>query len=134
MKWKNKSSLHIFYHNLICNNFSSFMFYGPRHMAVQKQDDQHEHTFSNYVRIRDVVQKTCLRRWTIGKSGERGSGIFVLPARHDGEVGWRVSTKYSFMLLWQEKKIVHRSIIKIGCFFFFMAYQFLGVINAKSFS
>ena len=31
-------------------------------MAVQKQDDQHEHTFSNYVRIRDVVQKTCLRR------------------------------------------------------------------------
>ena len=30
------------------------------HMAVQKQDDQHEHTFSNYVRIRDVVQKTCI--------------------------------------------------------------------------
>ena len=26
--------------------------YGPPHMAVQKQDDQHEHTFSNYVRIR----------------------------------------------------------------------------------
>ena len=60
--------------------------YGPRHMAVQKQDDQHEHTFSNYVRIRDVVQKTCLRRWTIGKSGERGSGIYVLPARHDDDM------------------------------------------------
>ena len=30
-------------------------------MAVQKQDDQDEYTFSNYVRIRDVVQKTCLR-------------------------------------------------------------------------
>ena len=29
-------------------------------MAVQKQDDQHEHTFSSYVRIRDVVLKTCL--------------------------------------------------------------------------
>ena len=29
---------------------------------TQKQDDQHEHTFSNYVRIQDVVQKTCLRR------------------------------------------------------------------------
>ena len=43
------------------------------------------HTFSNYVRIRDVVQKTCLRRWTIGKSGERGSGISVLPARHDDD-------------------------------------------------
>ena len=54
-------------------------------MAVQKQDDQHEHTFSNYVRIWDVVQKTCLRRWTIGKSGERGSGISVLPARHDDD-------------------------------------------------
>ena len=59
--------------------------YRPPHMAVQKQDDQHEHTFSNYVRIRDVVQKTCLRRWTIGKSGERGSGISVLPARHDDD-------------------------------------------------
>ena len=52
-------------------------------MAVQKQDDQHEHTFSNYVRIRDVIQKTSLRRWTIWKSGERGSGLSVLPARHD---------------------------------------------------
>ena len=59
--------------------------YGPPHMAEQKQDDQHEHTFSNYVRIRDVVQKTCQRRWTIGKSGERGSGISVLPARHDDD-------------------------------------------------
>ena len=59
--------------------------YGPPHIAVQKQDDQHEHTFSNYVRIRAVVQKTCLRRWTIGKSGERGSGISVLPARHDDD-------------------------------------------------
>ena len=59
--------------------------YGPTHMAVQKQDDQHEHTFSNYVRIRDVVLKTYLGRWTIGKSGERGSGISVLPARHDDD-------------------------------------------------
>ena len=59
--------------------------YGPPHMAVQKQDDQHEHTFSNYVRIRDVFQKTCLRRWTKGRSGERGSGISVLPARHDDD-------------------------------------------------
>ena len=51
----------------------------------QKQDGQHEHTFSNYVRIRDVVRKTCQRRWTKGKSGERGSGISVLPARHDDD-------------------------------------------------
>ena len=59
--------------------------YGPPHVAVQKQDDQHEHTFSSYVRIRDVVLKTCLGRWTIGRSGERGSGISVLPARHDDD-------------------------------------------------
>ncbi len=52
-------------------------------MAVQKQDDQHEHTFSSYVRIQDVVLKTCLGRLTIGRSGERGSGISVLPARYD---------------------------------------------------
>ena len=32
------------------------------HMAVQKQDDQHGHTFSSYLRIRDVVLKTCLGR------------------------------------------------------------------------
>ena len=29
--------------------------YGPPHMAGQKQDGQHEHTFSSYVRIRDVA-------------------------------------------------------------------------------
>ena len=58
---------------------------GPPHMAVQKQDDQHEHTFSSYVRIRDVVLKTYLGRWTIGRSGERGSGISVLLARYDDD-------------------------------------------------
>ena len=59
--------------------------YGPPHMGVQKQDDQHEHTFSSYMRILDVVLKTCLGRWTIGRSGERGSGISVLPARHNDD-------------------------------------------------
>ena len=41
---------------------------------------------------RTYIQQLCedtgccrLRRWTIGKSGERGSGIFVLPARHDDD-------------------------------------------------
>ena len=56
--------------NPVCENYSDydmtflqkFAYYGPPHIAVQKQDDQHEHTFSNYVRIRDVVQKTCLTR------------------------------------------------------------------------
>ena len=46
-------------------------------MVEQKQDDPHEYTFSNYVRIWDVGQKICQRRWTIGKSGER--------AQHDDD-------------------------------------------------
>ena len=37
----------------------------------------------SYVRIGDVALKTCQRRWTIGKSGERGSRISVLAAGHD---------------------------------------------------
>ena len=36
--------------------------YGSPHMARQKQDDQLKHTFSSYVRIRDVALKTCQRR------------------------------------------------------------------------
>ena len=59
--------------------------HGPPHLAEQKQDDQLKHTYSSYVRIRDVALKTCRGRWTIGKSGERGSGISVLAARHDDD-------------------------------------------------
>ena len=59
--------------------------YGSPHMAAQKQDDQLERTFSSYVRIQAVVLKTYLGRWTIGRSGERGSGISVLPARYDDD-------------------------------------------------
>ena len=58
---------------------------GPPHVAGQKQDDQLEHTFSSYVRIRDVALKTCQRRWTIERNGERGSGISVLAARHNDD-------------------------------------------------
>ena len=65
---------------------SSVMYsYGPSHMAKQKQDDQLEHTYSNYVRIRDVALKTCQKRWIIGRCGERGSGISMLTARHDDD-------------------------------------------------
>ena len=41
--------------------------------------------FSNYVRIRDVAMKTCQRRWTIGRRGERGSGISMLETRQDDD-------------------------------------------------
>ena len=59
--------------------------YGPQHMAKQKQDDQLELTYSSYVKTQDVTLKTCRRRWMIGRSGERGSGISVLAARHDDD-------------------------------------------------
>ena len=59
--------------------------YGPPHMTKQKQDDQLEHTNSSYVRTRDATLKTYQKRWIIGRSGERGSGISVLAARHDDD-------------------------------------------------
>ena len=59
--------------------------YGPPHMAEQKQDDQLEHTYSSSVRIQDVALKTCQGQWMIGRSGERGSRISVLVARHDDD-------------------------------------------------
>ena len=81
--------------------------YGPPHMAEQKQDNQLEHTYSSYVRIRDVALKTCLRRWTIGKSGEKGPGISVLAAWHDDDdddVRW-------FYIEWDDPWICNVSIM-----------------------
>ena len=81
--------------------------YGSPHMAAQKQDDQLERTFNSYVRIQDVVPKTYLGRWTIGRSGERGSGISVLPARYDDDddiyiIMNRGIDILSYKLPWQE--------------------------------
>ena len=58
---------------------------GPPHMDVQEWDDQHEPTYSNYVRTQDVTLKTCRRRWMIGRNGERGSGISALAVWHDDD-------------------------------------------------
>ena len=73
------------------------------HMAGQKQDDQLDHTFSSYVRIRDVALKTCQKRCTIGRSGERGSRISAQAARHDDDdlylkpkelvINWKIQTE-----------------------------------------
>ena len=58
----------------------------PITKTIQARRTRHAgHTFSSYVRIRDVALKTCQRRWTIGRSGEKGSGISVLAARHDDD-------------------------------------------------
>ena len=48
--------------------------YGPPHMAGQKQDDHHEHTFSSYVRIRDVALKTSQSDERQGKVAREGQG------------------------------------------------------------
>ena len=100
---------------------SSWMMYsyGPLHMAEQKQDDQLEHTYSSSLRIRDVVLKICQRRWMIGRSGERVSGISVLVAWHDDDD--------------DDDDIYYIYIICICLFVFcFMAYQPPPSFNAKS--
>ena len=40
-------------------------------------------TYSSSVLIRGVALRICRKQWTIGKRGEKGSGISVLIARHD---------------------------------------------------
>ena len=84
--------------------------YGPPHMAGQKQDDQLEPTYSSYVRIQDVALKTCQRRWMIGRSGERGSGISVPVARHgdDDDIIWPKQFK-----LWRVFAVVGCSMVII---------------------
>ena len=54
-------------------------------MDVQEWDDQHELTYSSYVRTRVVILKTCRRRWMIGRNGERRSGISAQAVRHDDD-------------------------------------------------
>ena len=39
-----------------------------------------------HVRIQDVALKTCQKRWMIGRSGERGSGISALATQHDDDI------------------------------------------------
>ena len=88
---------------------SSVMYsYGPPHMAGQKQDDQLEHTYSSYVRIRDVTLKTCPKRWTIGRSGERCSGIFVY-------IFLWSSFLFAVSILWYRTGIDYKSSIS-NCF------------------
>ena len=55
-------------------------------MADQKQDDKLELTYSSSVPILDVALNTCRRQWTIGRGGERESGVSVLMARLDDDI------------------------------------------------
>ena len=54
-------------------------------MAKQKQGYHLEPTYSSSVRIRDLALRTSQKRWTIGRSGDRGSGISLLAARQDDD-------------------------------------------------
>ena len=49
--------------------------YRPLHMVEQKQGDMLEPTYSSSVKIQSVPLSTCRKRWTIGRGGEKGSGI-----------------------------------------------------------
>ena len=71
-------------------------------MAELKQDNQLEHTYSSYVRIRDVTLKTCQRRLTIGRNGQRGSGISELAARHDDN-----DDVYIYIYIFKKNKTGH---------------------------
>ena len=59
---------------------SNVLLWTPSHGRA-KQDNQIEPTYSSYVRIWDIALKTSQRRWTIGRSGERGLGLSVLVAQ-----------------------------------------------------
>ena len=107
--------------------------YGPPQMAEQKQDDQLEHTYSSYVRIRDVDLKTCRRRWTIGRSGERGLGISVLAARHDDDddmSGCKGIFGCSYLLIYQSQSfhiyvfghIYHTFLISLSLYIYIYIY------------
>ena len=57
---------------------------GALQMDMQKQDDQLKPTYSSSVLIRDVALGTCRKQWTIGRGGERVSGISA-----DSVTWWR---------------------------------------------
>ena len=98
--------------------------YGSSHLAEQTQDHQLEHIYLSYVRIRDVVLKTCQRRWMIGKRGERGSGISVLATCHDdddddmcpwcnGYIHWKWKRQHQ-LKSWTRLITVHIALIPFG--------------------
>ena len=57
--------------------------HGPPHMAKQKQDDQLEHTYSSYVRIRDAAPEELPEAMNDREKWRERVRISVLAARHD---------------------------------------------------
>ena len=65
------------------------------HMTEQNLGDQLEPIYSSSVRMRSVALRTCRKRWTIGRGGEKGSGMSVPMARHDDDMWVCVCMCYS---------------------------------------
>ena len=82
---------------------------GPPHMAEQNQDDQLEPTYSSSVKLRDVTLRTSQKRWMIGRSGERGSGISMLAARHDGDDDTYIKSKHIYIVIHRQTVSLHHS-------------------------
>ena len=66
-----------------------------------KPDMQLEHTYSSSERIRDVALNTCQRRWTIGRSGEKGQGYPCW--RHDMMMVMMSGTLFTFVELFLKR-------------------------------
>ena len=80
---------------------SDVLQWNPSH-GRKEQHDQLKLTYSSFVRIRDLAKRTCQKRWTIGRGGERGSGISMLMAGHaaaDDDVFQCVKPKYIYTLI-----------------------------------
>ena len=77
------------------------------YMGEQRQDDQLEPTYSSSVPILDVAVRTCQKQWTIGRGGERGSGISVLMVRHDDDdddenISHKPISNHTGLYLWKK--------------------------------
>ena len=79
---------------------------GPLHMAEKRQGNQLEPTYSSSVKIQYVAMKTYRKRWTIGRGGERGSGISVLMAWQDDDDDiCREREKLSLLLCLRDRQL-----------------------------
>ena len=88
------------------------------HRAEQKQGNQLEPTYSSFVRIRDVALMTNQKRWTIGRSGERGSRISVLVALQDDDDDIYIynvgSTEDVVYKTYQEQSMIEKNCVKVS--------------------
>ena len=54
-------------------------------MDEQRQDDQLETIYNNFVPIQGIALKTSWKQWAIETGSKRKSGRSVLAARHDND-------------------------------------------------